>query len=168
MTEEKLILVDELDNEIGVCEKIEAHQKKLLHRAFSIFVFNDKKELLLQRRAVTKYHSAGLWTNTCCGHPRPNETTINAATRRLQEEMGFVCSLQRSFSFIYDAKLENNLFEYEYDHVFIGTYNDAPVINTEEASEWKYESLELVKQDVLRYPQNYTVWFKKCLDRIVI
>ncbi len=130
--EEQVILVDEQDNQIGLAPKMEAHIKGLLHRAFSIFIFDEKGHLLLQQRALEKYHSAGLWTNTCCSHPRNNETTIEAAQRRLQEEMGMTCRLREIFSFVYRAELENELIEHEFDHVFIGVTNDLPTINPEE------------------------------------
>ena len=129
---EKVILVDKNDNEVGTMEKQEAHVKGLLHRAFSVFIFNDKNELLLQRRAVNKYHSGGLWTNTCCSHPRQNEKTKDAAKRRLLEEMGMRSTLKKQFDFIYKAKLDNNLYEHEFDHVFFGFTNDLPIINQEE------------------------------------
>ena len=134
-----VILVDEGDNEIGYLDKLEAHQKGILHRAFSILIFNSAGELLLQKRAADKYHSAGLWTNTCCSHPKPNETVANVATRRLQEEMGFVTSVHPAFQFLYKANFENGLTEHEYDHVFIGTYNGAINLNTEEVENYCFK-----------------------------
>ncbi|MFA9290001.1 MAG: isopentenyl-diphosphate Delta-isomerase [Solirubrobacteraceae bacterium] len=158
--EEKVILVDELDNEIGLMNKLEAHQKSLLHRAFSIFIFNDKKELLLQQRAKNKYHSALLWTNTCCSHPRPNETLLDAASRRIMEEMGINCNLNYRFNFIYQTSLENNLFENELDHVYTGLFNGSFQFNKEEVNDFKWISLEELKKEVDINPENYTVWFK--------
>ena len=157
---EKVILVDKLDNPIGEMEKQEAHVKGLLHRAFSIFIFNDKEEILLHQRAHHKYHSGGLWTNTCCSHPRPGEHTHDAANRRLVEEMGMVCTLKEQFSFIYKAKLDNDLFEHELDHVFIGHSNDTPHLNTDEAVAFKWISLMELKKDIQNSPEKYTVWFK--------
>jgi isopentenyl-diphosphate delta-isomerase len=130
---EEVILVDKKDSVVGFMEKMEAHRLGLLHRAFSVFVFNSKGELMLQKRAKSKYHSGGLWTNTCCSHPRPNETVIEAVKRRMQEEMGFICEVEEKFSFIYKAKLDNELTEHEYDYVLFGTYDDKPLLNAEEA-----------------------------------
>lgn len=160
MIKENVILVDTNDNQIGLMEKIEAHEKALLHRAFSVFVLNDKKELMLQRRALTKYHSPGLWTNTCCSHQREGESTLNAAKRRLVEEMGFVTELKEQFSFIYKAEFDNGLTEHEFDHVLTGVYNDEPLINIEEVAEWKWISLEEVKKQIEEKPQDFTPWFK--------
>ena len=139
---EKVILVDKHDRQMGLMEKQEAHVKGLLHRAFSIFIFNKDNKLLLQKRAFKKYHSGGLWTNTCCSHPRENETTIDAAHRRLNEEMGMECKLELKFNFIYKAQLDNNLYEHEFDHVFFGFSNDLPKINKLEVDSYKYESLD--------------------------
>ena len=160
MTKEKVILVDVNDNQIGLMEKIEAHEKALLHRAFSVFVLNDKKELMLQRRALTKYHSPGLWTNTCCSHQREGESTLNAAKRRLMEEMGFVTELKEQFSFIYKAEFDNGLTEHEFDHVLTGIYNDEPLINADEVAEWKWISLKEVKRQIEQNPEDFTPWFK--------
>ena len=164
MQEQFCVLVDENDNQIGVEEKLLTHQKGLLHRAFSVFIFNDKNELLLQKRADVKYHSAGLWTNTCCSHPQPNESNVEAGERRLLEEMGFTTSVQPIFSFIYKAELENDLTEHELDHVLIGRYNELPVPNPDEVSECKFISLEDLKADLAENPENYTVWLKIILD----
>ena len=131
MIEEKVILVNEQDEQIGLMPKMEAHEKALLHRAFSVFIFNDDNELMLQQRALDKYHSPGLWTNTCCSHQRDGETNIEAGKRRLQEEMGFVVELRESVSFIYKAPFDNGLTEHEYDHVLLGKYNDTPKISSE-------------------------------------
>ncbi|MGB1042449.1 MAG: isopentenyl-diphosphate Delta-isomerase [Tenacibaculum sp.] len=157
---EQVILVDEFDNPIGLMEKIEAHEKALLHRAFSVFVFNDKKELMLQQRAAEKYHSPLLWTNTCCSHQRDGETNLAAGKRRLQEEMGFVCDLKEVFSFIYKAPFDNGLTEHELDHVMIGTFNDTPNINKEEVASYKWMSLDAIKNDIEKQPKIYTEWFK--------
>ena len=164
---EKVILVDKNDNEVGTMEKQEAHVKGLLHRAFSVFIFNDKNELLLQRRAVNKYHSGGLWTNTCCSHPRQNEKTKDAAKRRLLEEMGMRSTLKKQFDFIYKAKLDNNLYEHEFDHVFFGFTNDLPIINTEEVEEYTYKTLEDIGNEMKAIPDKYTEWFKICFREVV-
>ena len=158
--EEKVILVNERDEPIGLMEKMEAHEKGLLHRAFSVFIFNSKQEVLLQQRAACKYHSPNLWTNTCCSHPRAGETNQQAGERRLQEEMGLQVPLREVFSFIYKAPFDNGLTEHEYDHVLIG-YSDAqPQINPEEVASWKWLSLEAIKEDILQAPERYTAWFK--------
>jgi isopentenyl-diphosphate delta-isomerase len=141
-------------------EKIEAHEKALLHRAFSVFIFNDKKELMLQQRAADKYHSPLLWTNTCCSHQRDGETNLEAGKRRLQEEMGFVSELTEVFSFIYKAPFDNGLTEHELDHVMIGSFNDEPNINKEEAASYKWMTLQAVKKDIEDTPEIYTAWFK--------
>ena len=158
--EEQVILVDENDTPVGLMEKIEAHEKALLHRAFSVFIFNKKGELMLQQRAVSKYHSPLLWTNTCCSHQREGETNIEAGKRRLQEEMGFSTDLKEVFSFIYKAPFDNGLTEHELDHVMIGFYDDAPKLNKEEAEAYKWMPLEDVKKDIEENPQLYTAWFK--------
>lgn len=158
--EEQVILVNEKDEPIGLMGKMEAHEKGLLHRAFSVFVFNSKQEVLLQQRAACKYHSPNLWTNTCCSHPRVGETNQQAGERRLQEEMGLQVPLQEVFSFIYKAPFDNGLTEHEYDHVLVG-YSDAqPQINPEEVASWKWLSLEAIKEDILQAPERYTAWFK--------
>jgi isopentenyl-diphosphate delta-isomerase len=157
---EYVILVNENDQEIGKMEKQEAHEKGLLHRAFSVFIFNDQKELLLQQRALTKYHSAGLWTNTCCSHPRVNETIVDAAHRRLQEEMGFDCLLEVKTSFIYKADFDNGLTEHEFDHVLVGNFNGEVIINSAEVASYKWVELDWLKQDMVKNPNTYTAWFK--------
>ena len=164
---EKVILVDKNDNEVGTMEKQEAHVKGLLHRAFSVFIFNDKNELLLQRRAANKYHSGGLWTNTCCSHPRQNEKTKEAAKRRLLEEMGMRSALIKQFDFIYNAKLDNNLYEHEFDHVFFGFTNELPIINPEEVESYTYKTLEDIGNEIKTTPENYTEWFKICFREVV-
>jgi isopentenyl-diphosphate Delta-isomerase len=165
MTAEHVILVDAQDNEIGLMEKQEAHQKGTLHRAFSIFIFNTAGELLLQRRAWHKYHSGGLWTNTCCSHPRPGEGNLEAAQRRLQEEMGMTCTLAHAFSFLYEQAV-GDLIEHELDHVFIGVSDDLPTINPEEVAEWKAISMVDLGASMATQPEVYTVWFRLCLERV--
>lgn len=161
-----VILVDENDAELGVAEKLDAHLKGQLHRAFSVFVFNDKNELMLQRRALDKYHSGGLWTNTCCSHPQPGESVEAACHRRLKEEMGFDTSLEFVTSFIYKANLDHDLIEHELDHVYLGIYNQNPSINTEEVVEWKYINLSDLEEDLTRHPEHYTVWFKIIFSKV--
>ncbi len=163
--EEKVILVNENDEQIGLMPKLEAHQKAVLHRAFSVFIINDNNELMLQQRALHKYHSPGLWTNTCCSHQRDGENNIEAGVRRLQEEMGFTTSLKNSVSFIYKAPFDNGLTEHEYDHVLIGKYEGNPIINLDEVAAWKWMSIEAVKEDILKQPEIYTEWFKIIFDK---
>jgi len=165
MQEEQVILVNEQDEQIGLMPKLEAHQKGVLHRAFSVFVFNQNDELMLQKRALHKYHSPGLWTNTCCSHQRDGESNLEAGARRLQEEMGFVTPLQESVSFIYKAPFDNGLTEHEYDHVLIGYYDQVPVINPEEVADWKWMPLDEVKTDIEEHPEQYTAWFKIIFDK---
>lgn len=157
---EEVILVNEMDEPVGQLEKMQAHQEGLLHRAFSIFILNDKGEMLLHKRAKEKYHSGGLWTNACCSHPRPSESVLDAAHRRLNEEMGMQCELRASFSFIYKAKLDNDLTEHELDHVLIGNYSDAPNPNTNEVEDWKYLSVSTIQKEIQLQPEAYTEWFK--------
>jgi isopentenyl-diphosphate delta-isomerase len=163
---EKVILVDEYDREIGQMEKMEAHEKALLHRAFSIFVFNNEGKLLLQRRATHKYHSAGLWTNTCCSHQRHGETTLDASHRRLQEEMGFDCDLEEKFSFIYKVNFDNGLSEHEYDHVVFGTFNDEPQINPDEVSDFRYVSIADIKEAIELDKSQFTFWFLVAFEEL--
>lgn len=163
---EHVILVDENDQQIGLMEKMEAHEKGLLHRAFSVFIFNDENQLLLQQRAKDKYHSGGLWTNTCCSHPREGESLLDAGKRRLHEEMGFSCPIETVFSFIYKAELDNNLIEHELDHVLIGNYNEGPKPNPDEVMDWKYVDLEWVVEDMKANPENYTTWFRIVFDNV--
>lgn len=165
MTEEKVILVNEKDEQIGLMPKMEAHEKALLHRAFSVFVFNDKNELMLQQRAAHKYHSPLLWANTCCSHQREGETNIEAGKRRLQEEMGFVTELEDTISFIYKAPFDNGLTEHEFDHVMVGYSNQEPLINPDEVAAWKWMPLEEVRQDMVLHPEHYTEWFKIIFDK---
>lgn len=160
---DQVILVDEQDREVGVMEKMQAHVEGRLHRAISVFVFNSKNELLIHQRAHSKYHSSGLWSNTCCSHPMPGETSEAAAVRRLQEEMGMTCELYESFSFVYKAHLDRELTEFEFDHVFTGQTDDEPVLNPDEVAAWKYISFKDLQADILMHPENYTEWFKICL-----
>jgi len=160
MSIEKVILVDENDNQVGVMPKLEAHQKGLLHRAFSVFIFNSKYELLLQKRASSKYHSGGLWTNTCCSHPREGEEILDAAKRRLIEEMGIDTSLRKVHDFIYKAELDNDLTEHEFDHVLYGIYNEDPIINKDEADDFKWIDMDSLNEDIKTNGNNYTIWFK--------
>lgn len=157
---EKVILVNERDEPLGLMEKMEAHEKGLLHRAFSVFVVDDENNLLLQQRAIIKYHSGGLWTNTCCSHPRQNETTLEAAHRRLIEEMGFDCDLKPLTTFIYKAELDHGLTEHELDHVFIGQWRGRPLINKEEVENFKWMHVDDVEADIAANPDKYTAWFK--------
>lgn len=159
MLEAKVVLVNEFDEEIGAMDKLEAHERGLLHRAFSVLVFNSKNELLLQRRAFGKYHSEGLWTNTCCSHPYPGESILDAGKRRLFEEMGFTCELKHAFSFIYKAELDKGLTEYELDHVMIGFSEETPHLNLEEVSAFRWMSIKEIIADMEFYPENYTAWF---------
>ncbi|WP_430399207.1 isopentenyl-diphosphate Delta-isomerase [Flavobacterium sp.] len=165
MEEEKVILVDVNDEPIGLMNKMEAHEKALLHRAFSVFVLNSNNEIMLQQRASHKYHSPLLWTNTCCSHQRAGETNLQAGTRRLEEEMGFVVPLKELFSFIYKAPFDNGLTEHELDHVMIGYSNEEPVINPDEVESWKWMKIEDVKNDIENQPEVYTVWFKIIFDK---
>ena len=162
-----VILVDEQDSPLGTMEKIEVHEKALLHRAFSVFIFNDKKEMLLQKRAVRKYHSASLWTNACCSHPKPGEDTIAAAQKRLQEEMGFTIGLQKAFEFIYKAPFENGLTEHEFDHVLIGSYSGEISPNPDEVSDYCFMRLPEIDQSIQSHPAKYTEWFKIAFPKVV-
>jgi isopentenyl-diphosphate delta-isomerase len=162
--EEQVILVNLTDDEIGTTGKLEAHKSGLLHRAFSTFIFNSKKELLLQKRAEHKYHSPHLWTNTCCSHPRPGETTLDAAKRRLIEEMGIDTVLTERKSFVYQALLENGLIEYEFDHIFTGTYEEAPVLNPNEASAYRWISLKDLRAEISANSEFFTAWLKIALQ----
>jgi len=165
MIEEQVILVNEKDEQLGLMPKMEAHEKAALHRAFSVFTFNDKGELLLQQRAASKYHSPLLWTNTCCSHQRNGESNIEAGKRRLQEEMGFVCDLKEVFSFVYKAPFDNGLTEHELDHVMVGDFNENPIINKDEVENFKWMTVEDVKNDIDKNPETYTAWFRIIFDR---
>jgi isopentenyl-diphosphate Delta-isomerase len=164
MKEEQVILVNEKDEPIGLMNKMEAHEKAILHRAFSVFILNDNNEVMLQQRAQHKYHSPLLWTNTCCSHQRAGETNIQAGKRRLNEEMGFEVDLKELFHFIYKAPFDNGLTEHELDHVMIGYSNSEPFINPEEVASWKWMKIEDIKDDMIQNPAEYTVWFKIIFD----
>jgi len=166
MNQTYVILVDPNDIETGIMEKMEAHRKALLHRAISVFICNSNGEWLLQRRANDKYHSSALWTNASCTHPYPKETNLQAAHRRLMEEMGLICDLNELFSFTYKEKLDNELTEHEYDHVFLGITDEVPIINTDEVMDWKYIPYKDLKKDIEINPSAYTVWFKKIVENI--
>ena len=166
MKEEQVILVNEKDEPIGLMNKMEAHEKAILHRAFSVFILNDNNEVMLQQRAQHKYHSPLLWTNTCCSHQRAGETNIQAGKRRLYEEMGFEVELKELFHFIYKAPFDNGLTEHELDHVMIGYSNVEPVINPEEVASWKWMKIEAIKDDMIQNPAEYTVWFKIIFEYI--
>lgn len=166
MSKTYVILVDSNDNQVGVEEKMAAHEKALLHRAVSVFIINSKGEWLLQQRAMDKYHSKGLWTNTCCSHPFPGESALDAAARRLQEEMGFKAEIKEVFSFLYREDLDNSLTEHELDHVFVGYSDELPVPNADEVMAWKYIALEDLKTDISYHPDNYTVWFKMIFEKV--
>ncbi|GGE64744.1 isopentenyl-diphosphate delta-isomerase [Pedobacter psychrotolerans] len=165
--EDQVILVDVNDFPVGYMEKLEAHQKGILHRAFSIFIFNSKDELLLQQRAINKYHSGGLWTNTCCSHPKPGENNLEAANRRLMEEMGMKTDLSYAFNFTYRAAFDNGLIEHEFDHVFFGKSDLLPILNREEVENFKYLSLPSLKEELQRNPDDYTPWLRICLDKVI-
>jgi len=165
MKEELVILVNENDEQIGLMPKMEAHEKAVLHRAFSVFVFNNKNQLMLQQRAANKYHSPLLWTNTCCSHQRDGESNLEAGVRRLKEEMGFVCDLEEKTSFIYKAPFDNGLTEHELDHVMVGYYDRDPKINREEVESFKYMTVEEVKEDISLKPEIYTEWFKIIFEK---
>ena len=165
MIEEQVILVDQNDQQIGLMNKLEAHEKAILHRAFSVFILNDQNQIMLQQRAHQKYHSPLLWTNTCCSHQRQGESNLEAGTRRLFEEMGFTTKLKELFHFIYKAPFDNGLTEHELDHVMIGYFNDEPKINTDEVENWKWMSIEDVRADMKSNSDLYTIWFKIIFDK---
>lgn len=161
---EHVVLVDEFDNIIGTMEKLEAHEKGLLHRAFSILLFNSKGEILLQKRSSAKYHSGGLWTNTCCSHPLPNERMEDATQRKLKQEMGIEASMEFNFKFIYNARLDKNLIEHEYDHVYTGMFDGVPILNREEVEDWKFIDFKSLQNDMELNPELYTYWFKAIVN----
>ena len=164
---EEVVLVNEADEELGTMEKMEAHEKGILHRAFSVFLFNDEGEMLLQQRAFEKYHSGGLWTNTCCSHPRPNENTKNAAIRRLVEEMGIEAEIEEVFSFTYKAELDKGMIEHELDHVFFGSFSGELTPNPEEVADYRYVSREILLDELRRNPEKFTEWFKIALPEVL-
>lgn len=163
----QVILVDKKDNPIGIMDKLEAHEKGLLHRALSVFIFNSEGKMLIQRRALTKYHTPGLWSNTACSHPMIGEETIDAARRRLKEEMGLTTNLTFSFSFLYEASFINGLTENELDHVYLGFSDDKPEFDSREVCDYKYMSAEDLEKDVNDFPEKYTPWFKICLKKVL-
>lgn len=165
--EDKVVLVNEQDEAIGVENKIRAHLLGVLHRAFSVFVINAAGQLLLQKRALTKYHSRGLWSNTCCSHPRPDESVQDAARRRLREEMGFDTALSELFNFIYRAELEDGLVEYEYDHVLVGSFDGVPQPDPAEVTEWRWADIATLGADLKNHPESYTYWFRIAFDRFL-
>lgn len=164
--EELVVLVNERDDAIGTMGKLRAHQEGALHRAFSVFLFDDQGRLLLQQRAAGKYHSAGLWTNTCCSHPRPHESIRDAAKRRLQEEMGIATELEQRFSFIYRAALDNGLQEHELDHVLFGRFTGPAMPDPSEVGDWKYVSPDALDEELKNHPERYTVWLLECWQRV--
>ncbi|MDQ1284505.1 MAG: isopentenyl-diphosphate Delta-isomerase [Patescibacteria group bacterium] len=166
MDKNDIILVDESDKEIGTGEKMEVHRKGLLHRCFSIVIFNAKGEMLLQKRAAGKYHCGGLWTNACCSHPRPGEDIISAGKRRLREEMGIECELQETFQFTYRAEFENGLTEHEFDHVLLGKFDGKPHINPEEADDWRWVDVTKLKEEIAGNPEKFTPWFVIIVDKL--
>jgi isopentenyl-diphosphate delta-isomerase len=165
---DEVILVDSDDNFLGTMEKMQAHKEGKLHRAFSIYLTNDQGDLLLQRRAANKYHSAGLWTNTCCSHPRPDESNMEAAIRRLDEEMGISTSLNHLYHFTYKVEFENGLTEHELDHVYLGKFNDTPNPDPTEVMEWKYMPADELIKDVNKNPDNYTEWFRLSYEIVLV
>ena len=165
MKEENVILVNQFDEEIGTMPKMEAHEKAVLHRAFSVFLMNEKGETMLQQRAADKYHSPLLWTNTCCSHQRQGESNIEAGKRRLVEEMGIEAELKELFHFIYKAPFDNGLTEHELDHVMIGSFNGEPVINKDEVAAWKWMKPEAIRRDIQKSPEAYTAWFKIIFEK---
>ncbi len=165
---DKVILVNKNDVAIGAMEKLQAHKSAQLHRAVSVFIFNTKKQLLLHKRALNKYHSPGLWTNTACTHPCPDESNENAAARRLDEEMGIKhVKLTKLFDFIYKEKFENGLTEYEFDHVFFGVSNDLPIPDPSEVCDFAYIAPHVLLEQIQKHPENYTVWFKKTIGQVL-
>lgn len=167
MSQVDVILVDENDQPVGLMEKMEAHRKALLHRAFSVFIFNQKGEMLLQQRAISKYHSGGLWTNACCSHPFPEEDTADAASRRLKEELGFEASLEKLFHFTYKADFDNGLTEHEFDHVFAGIYEGSIVPDPAEVQDYCFKSLSSIKNSLESHPAKYTAWFHIAFPKVM-
>ena len=162
-----VILVDELDNMLGTMEKMAAHRLGKLHRAFSVFIFNSKGQLLLQQRALNKYHSGGKWTNTCCSHPMPGEKTLDAAHRRLQQEMGLKCELSYAFNFVYSADMSNGISEHEYDHVYAGISDDIPMPDPDEVAAYEYVNINSLAKELKKTPELYTEWLKICFERVM-
>ena len=165
MQQENVVLVDTNNNKLGLMPKMEAHIKGILHRAFSVIIFNNNGDIMLQKRARTKYHTPGLWSNTCCSHQRDNEDNITAGKRRLYEEMGFTTQLQNFDSFIYKVSFSNGLIEHEFDHILTGVYNGIPNLNKKEVDEWKWVSIDYLYHDINNNPDNYTAWFKIIINK---
>ena len=161
-----VILVDDQDRPVGTMEKMEVHQKALLHRAFSVFIFNENGQMLIQQRAAKKYHSPNLWTNACCSHPKPGEETIKAAQIRLQQEMGFSTTLTPAFTFTYKAPFDNGLTEHEFDHVLLGNFSGTVLPNTDEVSDYCFMSMQEIAAAIKSHPDKYTVWFKIAFPRV--
>jgi isopentenyl-diphosphate Delta-isomerase len=166
MKEQEVVLVNENDEPIGLMEKMEAHQKGLLHRAFSVFIFDTKGNMLLQQRSADKYHGAHLWTNACCSHPFPDETVKDAAQRRLKEELGFTTELHEIFFFTYHAKVENDLIEHEFDHVFAGEYDKDIYPNVSEVADFTYRPIDQIKKEIEVQPEKFTSWFKIAFPKV--
>lgn len=166
MERTEVILVDSNDNETGTCEKMKAHELGLLHRAFSVFIFDKQGRMLLQQRALEKYHSGGLWTNACCSHPQPGDDTRESAKKRLKEELGFETSIEKVFDFTYRAEFENGLVEHEFDHVFVGEYEAEIVFNTHEVMDICYKYLPEIREDMKLHPGRYTPWFHLAFPKI--
>ena len=165
MQQENVVLVDSNNNKLGLMPKMEAHIKGILHRAFSVIIFNNNGDIMLQKRARTKYHTPGLWSNTCCSHQRDNEDNITAGKRRLYEEMGFTTQLQNFDSFIYKVSFSNGLIEHEFDHILTGVYNGIPNLNKKEVDQWKWVSIDYLYHDINNNPDNYTAWFKIIINK---
>lgn len=165
---EEVILVDSEDRELGTCEKLKAHQEGLLHRAFSIFIFNSKDEMLLHQRAHEKYHSGGLWTNACCSHPRPGESLPCATERRLLEEVGFTCPVKPFGTLLYRAEVDQELIEHEFDHLFIGTY-DGPIdcANPREVAALRWIAISELLEEMAKSPEQFTAWFRLALPKVL-
>jgi len=165
--EERVILVDAKNRKLGTMEKLQAHREGILHRAFSIFIFNKKGEMLVHKRAQGKYHCGGLWTNACCSHPRPDETMEEGLSRKLKQEMGFDTELAKAFDFTYRAELENGLIEYEFDEVFIGHYDATIQPNPQEVEEWKYADMDILRKEIRKNPELFTPWFRMLFDPVI-
>jgi isopentenyl-diphosphate delta-isomerase len=165
--QELVVLVDPDDRSLGVAGKMEVHSEGNLHRAHSVFVFDSDGRMLLQKRAIGKYHSGGLWSNACCGHPRPGESVEAAASRRLMEEMGVDCQLRKLFEFVYRVDLNNGMTEHEYDHVLVGTFDGKPVLNSDEVDDWRWIEPEALLSEIESNPEQYTYWFKAAIDQVL-
>ncbi len=167
MERNKVVIVDRNDNSLGEMDKLLAHERGELHRAFSVFIFNHSGEMLIHQRAADKYHGGGLWTNACCSHPQLHEDLEQGALQRLQYEMGLVCQIRKLFSFIYHSPVENNLIEHEFDHVFVGYTDDNPIPNPTEVQSYRWISVDSLKEEILTFPDTFTYWFKSALDQVI-